>query len=45
MLWFLELSSVGRRVEGGEDEDGAYTARMDDWIVTSPVKFGKLAFP
>jgi hypothetical protein len=30
---FLELSSVGRRVEGGEDEDEAHTTRTDDWIV------------
>jgi hypothetical protein len=33
LLRFLELSGVGRRVEGGEDEDEAYAARMDDWIV------------
>jgi hypothetical protein len=29
---FLKLSGVGRRVEGGEDEEEAYATRMDDWI-------------
>jgi hypothetical protein len=33
LLRFLELSGVGRRVEGGEDEDEAHATRMDDWIV------------
>ena len=33
LLRFLELSGVGRRVEGGEDEDEAHAARMDGWAV------------
>jgi hypothetical protein len=33
LLRFLELSRVGMRVEGGEDEEGAHATRMDDWIV------------
>jgi hypothetical protein len=33
LLRFLELSGVGRRVEGGVDEDEAHATRMDDWIV------------
>jgi hypothetical protein len=33
LLRFLELSGVGRFVEGGVDEDEAHATRMDDWIV------------
>jgi hypothetical protein len=33
LLRFLELSRVGRFVEGGVDEDEARATRMDDWIV------------
>jgi len=33
LLRFLELSGVGRCVEGGVDEDRAYAERMDGWIV------------
>jgi hypothetical protein len=33
LLRFLELSGVGRFVEGGVDEDEAPEARMDDWVV------------
>jgi hypothetical protein len=30
---FLELSSVGRYVEGGVDEDQAHAERMEEWIM------------
>jgi len=30
---FLELSGVGRTVADGTDEDGAWAATMDEWIV------------
>jgi hypothetical protein len=33
LLRFLELSGVGRYVEGGVDEDQAHAERMDEWIV------------
>jgi ribonuclease HI len=33
LLRFLELSGVGRYVEGGVDEDQAHPERMDEWIV------------
>jgi len=33
LLRFLELSGVGRCVEGRVDEDRAYAERMDGWIV------------
>jgi len=33
LLRFLELSGVGRCVEGGVDEDQAYAEKMDGWIV------------
>jgi hypothetical protein len=33
LLRFLELSGVGRFVEGGVDEDEAHATRMDDWVV------------
>jgi hypothetical protein len=29
---YLELSGVGRTVAEGTDEDGAYAARMDEWV-------------
>jgi hypothetical protein len=33
LLRFLELSDVGRHVEGGVDEDQAHAESMDQWIV------------
>jgi hypothetical protein len=36
LLRFLELSGVGRLVEGGVEEDEAHAARMDDWIIWKP---------
>jgi hypothetical protein len=33
LLRFLELSGVGRFVEGGIDVDEAHAANMDRWIV------------
>jgi ribonuclease HI len=33
LLRYLELSGVGRFVEGGIEEDEAHAARMDRWIV------------
>jgi len=30
---FLELSGVGRTMADGTDEEAAYAARMDEWIV------------
>jgi hypothetical protein len=30
---FLEISGVGRLVEGGTDEEEAHAAKMDGWIV------------
>jgi hypothetical protein len=33
LLRFLQLSGVGRFVEGGVDEDEAHATRMDGWIV------------
>jgi len=32
-LKFMELSGVGRVMADGTDEDGAYTAKMDEWVV------------
>jgi hypothetical protein len=32
VLKFLELSGVGRVMADGTDEDGAYAARMDEWV-------------
>jgi hypothetical protein len=32
LVKFLELSGVGRVMADGTDEDGAYAARMDEWI-------------
>jgi len=33
LLRFLELSGVGRVMDGGVDEEEARVARMDEWIV------------
>jgi hypothetical protein len=33
LLRYLELSGVGRFVEGGIEEDEAHAAKMDRWIV------------
>jgi hypothetical protein len=33
LLRFLELSGMGRVVDGGVEQDEAHAARMDDWIV------------
>jgi hypothetical protein len=33
LVRFLELSSVGRFVEGGTDEVEAHVSRMDGWVV------------
>jgi hypothetical protein len=32
LVKFLELSGVGRVMADGTDEDGAYAARMDEWV-------------
>jgi ribonuclease HI len=33
LMRFLELSGVGRYVDGGVDEDQAHAEKMDEWIV------------
>jgi hypothetical protein len=33
LLRFLELSGLGRTVEGGLDVEEAYAARMDEWVI------------
>jgi ribonuclease HI len=33
LLRYLELSGVGRHVDGGVDEDEAHAVRMDQWII------------
>jgi hypothetical protein len=33
LIRFLELSGVGRLVEGGKDEEEAHAEKMDQWIV------------
>jgi hypothetical protein len=33
LMRFLELSGVGRLVEGGKDEEEAHAETMDQWIV------------
>jgi hypothetical protein len=33
LLRFLELSGVGRMMDNGEDEEEAWAARMDGWII------------
>jgi hypothetical protein len=35
---FLELSGVGRVMTDGTDEDGAYAARMDEWVAWETVE-------
>jgi hypothetical protein len=35
---FLELSGVGRVMADGTDEDGAYAARMDEWVAWETVE-------
>jgi hypothetical protein len=35
---FLELSGVGRVMADGTDEDGAYAARMDEWVAWEAVE-------
>jgi hypothetical protein len=35
---FLELSGVGRVMADGTDEDGAYAARMDEWVTWEAVE-------
>jgi hypothetical protein len=35
---FLELSGVGRVMADGTDGDGAYTARMDEWVAWETVE-------
>jgi hypothetical protein len=37
LVKFLELSGVGRVTADGTDEDGAYAARMDDWVTWETV--------
>jgi hypothetical protein len=44
LLRFLELSGMGRLVEGGVEEDEAYAARMDNWIIWE-VEEGKECAP
>jgi hypothetical protein len=34
---FLELSGVGKVMADGTDEEGAYAARMDEWVVWEAV--------
>jgi len=33
LLRFLELSGLGRTIEGGLDVEEAHAAKMDEWIV------------
>jgi hypothetical protein len=35
---FLELSGIGRVMADGTDEDGAYAARMDEWVAWESVE-------
>jgi hypothetical protein len=37
LVKFLGLSGVGRIMADGTDEDGAYAARMDEWIAWETV--------
>jgi hypothetical protein len=37
LVKFIELSGVGRVMADGADEDGAYAARMDDWVAWEAV--------
>jgi ribonuclease HI len=38
LVKFLELSGVGRVMADGTDEDGAYAARMDEWVAWEAVE-------
>jgi hypothetical protein len=38
LVEFLELSGVGRVIADGTDEDGAYAARMDEWVAWEAVE-------
>jgi hypothetical protein len=38
LVKFLELSGVGRTMAHGTDENGPYTARMDEWVVWETVE-------
>jgi hypothetical protein len=38
LVKFLELSGVGRVMADGTDEDGAYAARMDEWVAWETVE-------
>jgi hypothetical protein len=38
LVKFLELSGVGRVMVDGTDEDGAYAARMDEWMAWETVE-------
>jgi hypothetical protein len=38
LVEFLELSGVGRVMADGTDEDGAYAARMDEWVAWETVE-------
>jgi hypothetical protein len=38
LVQFLEPSRVGRVMAEGTDEDGAYAARMDEWVALETVK-------
>jgi hypothetical protein len=38
LVKFLELSGVERVIADGTDEDGAYAARMDDWVAWEAVE-------
>jgi hypothetical protein len=37
-LRFLEISGVGRFVDGGVEEVEAYPAKMDDWIASETME-------
>lgn len=37
LVKFLKLSGVGRTMADGTDEDGAYAARMDEWVAWKEV--------
>jgi hypothetical protein len=41
LVRFLELSGVGRLVEGGKDEEEAHAEKMDQWIVWEAEEGGK----
>jgi hypothetical protein len=38
LVKFLELSGAGRVMADGTDEDGAYAARMDEWVAWETVE-------